>query len=273
MLPRIGVYLTLILCGLGGCSSGEREGTSPGPEGDAATVTPPGCTITMGWDPWEPYQYLDQDGKVRGLDIEIVSAIARAAGCTLKLVEGEWATLLVKLKDGEVDLLTGATRTESREGFAYFSDPYREEAFALYLRSEEAAGYAKRNLEQLLKEGFRVGVTLEYVYGDKISSLQDDPRYERQFDGVLVGEVNYAKLLNMEIDGFLEDPIVANAIMRRKGLKEDIKAHPDIVKSGEVCLMLSRASVEAETVQRLNDGLAKIKQDGTYGEILAKYRS
>lgn len=286
MFARLFVVASLIALGVSGCEKMEqerdtdesqtaRELSSEQPQSDPSISLerPDDCRISMGWDPWEPYQYRDESNEVRGLDVEIVSAVIDAAGCELTLVEGEWATLLSRLKDGDVDLLTGATKTPSRESFAYFSDSYRDESFVLYLRSDEASQHATMTLQELLDRGFRVGVTLEYVYGDEISTLADDPQYEGLFDGVLIGEVNYAKLLSLEIDGFLEDPFVASAIMRRKGLRREIEAHPMELRSGEVHLMLSRASVEIGILERINQGLAKIKEDGTYQQILDRYRS
>ena len=276
MLRECGGALSgIILVTLAGCGGNGSDQAAPSAPAQETTATAPpvepACSLTMGWDPWEPYQYKDDSGTVRGLDVDLVRAIASSAECELSFEEGDWASLLARLREGEIDLLTGATRTGRREAFAYFTEPYRDESFALYVRAGEAQKFPAGELRELLESAFRVGVTDEYVYGDAVTALQDDPSYEERFHRVAVGEANYAKLINSEIDGFLEDPFVAATVLRRKGLQEDVETHPLEFPAGEVSLMLSRASVEPATVERLNAGLSALRTEGTHQAILAKY--
>ena len=259
-----------------GCGQGDPAGDARSAQNAAVDAQHPAasdsdCSITMGWDPWEPYQYLDIGGEIRGLDIELVSAIAENSDCKVSFIERDWATLLGMLRDGSVDLLTGASITAAREEFAYFSDPYRDETFVLYVRAEELSQYQDKSLSDLLDEAFRVGVTNSYVYGDEITALEDNPKYLEQFRGVPIGEMNYSNLLNFEIDGFLEDPFVAAAVLRKKGLLSEIDAHPTRYRTGQVHLMLSRASADEALVEKINASLAIIKNDGTYSRIMARY--
>ena len=48
-------------------------------------AAPPPCKLSVGWDPWEPYQYADTDGEIRGLDIEILELLAADAGCDVQV--------------------------------------------------------------------------------------------------------------------------------------------------------------------------------------------
>ena len=79
-------------------------GGDNGPRADLAQTasppTAPSCTLTMGWNPWEPYHYLDIGGVVRGVDVELVGAVADACGCALSLVRADFSTLLSKLETG-----------------------------------------------------------------------------------------------------------------------------------------------------------------------------
>ncbi len=115
----------------------------------------PMCSIKMGWDPWEPYQYLSPDNQVRGLEIELISAIAKQANCNVEFVQSDWMNLLKGIRDGSVDMLGGASKTAAREEFAMFSNPYRKESFVLYVRSEQLESYSGKNLETLLLRPYR----------------------------------------------------------------------------------------------------------------------
>lgn len=230
------------------------------------------CKLRMGWDPWAPYQYLTPEDEVKGLDVDLISALANEAGCDITFAQDDWMNLLTGIRDGNIDMLGGATRTDSREEFAFFSDSYRHESFSLYIRPDEAEKYADKNLKGLLEVGFRLGVTQDYLYGPQINTLQDDENFSSQFVTVPITEVNYYNLTQGHIDGFLEDPFVAAFTIRRKGLQGQIEALSLEISSGDVAIIFSRISVKEETVQSFNEALAKLKESGEYEKILAKYQ-
>ena len=188
-------------------------------------ASPEICHLMLGWDPWAPYQYLTHDDQVQGLDIDLVSAMAKGAGCEISFVQDNWVNLLNGIRNGDIDMLGGATRTDSREEFALFSDNYRHETFVLYVRQGESGQYADQSLRELLKGGFRIGITQDYIYGDQVSELQDDEKLSAGFVSVPITEVNYYNLVQGEIDGFLEDPFVAAYNIKRKGLQEQVEPH------------------------------------------------
>lgn len=255
-------------------SCGPKNETSLAPD-KAATTDAEGsagsCSLVMGWDPWEPYMYEDVDGSVRGLDIELISAFAGKAGCETSFVKASWTELLSRLRSGKVDVVAGASETEARKSFAWFSNPYRREAFALYVRDTESSKYPSTLMPAILDMGMRVGVVSDYVYGHEISNLQESQKYAGQFIQVPIGELNYLSLLDYKIDGFLEDPFVAATVLRKKGLDEDIEKHPLVIDSGGVHFMFSKASVGEDVVKRMNKGMSEMIADGSYQAILDKY--
>ena len=231
----------------------------------------PICELTMGWDPWEPYQYLTPDNQVRGLEIDLISSMAKRANCSVRFVQNDWMNLLKGIQDGSIDLLGGASKTPAREKYALFSDNYRHESFILYIRSDDLSEYNNKTLIELLDTGFKLGVTEDYIYGDAVLDMQDNEKYSKQFVSVPITEVNYYNLVQNQIDGFLEDPFVANYTIRRKGLAGQIEASDIQVQSGDVSIMFSKASVKPELVEKFNQGLRAMKLSGEYQEILDKY--
>ncbi len=266
------LFASLISCFtflLFGCSDNNKDVKKEAKKPD---VMQSSCQLNMGWDPWEPYQYLTPDDQVRGLDIDLVKAIANEAGCNVNYIQKSWMALLQDLKDGNVDLLAGASKNKSREEFAYFSNEYRHESFILYVRAGETEKYTNKTLRGLLETDFKLGVTEDYIYGDVATALQDDPLFKSKFVYVPVTEVNYYNLLQHKIDGFLEDPFVAAFTIKRKALQGQIEAHPIEIHSGDVAIMFSKKSVKAETVADFNQALIRLKDSGEYQNILSKYR-
>lgn len=258
------------------CAEPPPPPPDPDPPAEPVAAAPPAaetatCTLLMGWDPWEPYQYQDVDGNLRGLDVELVKAIAQTAQCDLSFVEGRWGTLMQRLQKGEVDMLTGATRNAARESFALFSQPYRPETFKLYVRQGEAQKYPFTSIAQLMQSDFRLGVTEQYTYGDNVTTLQEDPGLADKFVGATVGELNYARLLDFKIDGFLDDPFVAARAFRARNLNDQIMTHPIEIISGDVNLMFSKVSVTTETLERVDDAIRTLKADGRHRAIIDKY--
>ena len=128
------------------------------------------------------------------------------------------------------------------------------------------------SLRALLAAGMRIGVTDAYIYGDEVTTLQDDPEFANRFALASVGDVNATRLLDGEIDGFIEDIFVATATIRRRGLEEQIEVHPlQLQSGGEVRFLFSRASVSPELVARFDGALQRVRSSGLYREIQGQY--
>lgn len=238
------------------------------PDENATTMN---CQFVLGFDAWEPYQYVDVGDRVAGLDIELVAAVAERMGCELTYQQGTWVDLLMALKEGEVDILLGASKTESREQFAYFSDPYRMEEFSLYIRKEDTDKAEYKTLSDFINSGSKIGIVGDYVYGPEVSILLDGADTSKYFVNAIMGELNVARLLDGDIDGFLEDSFVGATLLRRKALQDYIVAHGLTIHTGDAFVMFSQKSVSLEQRDTFNKQLQKVKETEHYQNILDKY--
>ena len=273
---RIRWMLLIMVSGLL-VACGERESSTVEPV-ESAVLTEssplpaaPACELVMGWDPWEPYQYEIAGGQVFGLDVDLVTAVARQADCSLTFEKGTWRELLQQLRDGEIDVVAGATPTEERQSYARFTVPYRGEQFELFIRAGSVADSRGKDLATLMAEGWRIGVVEDYLYTDTISSLQDDPEFNDGFVYTAMAETNMSRLLEGGIDGLIEDKYVGAAIIRHKNLQNDISRHPVQFSNTQISIMVSRASVDEALFQRLDDSVQTLRENGAIGKILAQY--
>lgn len=249
----------------------QQQATVPGAEAPANPADS-GCRLKMGWDPWPPFHYTGAGGEITGFDVDVVRALLGDAGCELDFERDSWATLLTRIRDGSIDLVTGATVTDARKEFALFSEPFREEEFALYVRVGETGRWAGDNLRELMEQGLRIGITDEYVYGDAVQEILDEPRYSGQVVRRSFGEANIGSLLEHDIDAFVEDVFAATSMIRRLGFEGAISRHPLSLDSpGEVRIMFSRATVSPELVARINESLARLRESGEYEQIERPY--
>lgn len=273
--PACFFIMTFAIISLAACSQSDNDNEKARAEtsGTADTAPEESCTLVMGWDPWEPYQYINAVGEVAGLDVDIAREVATEAGCELDLEQDNWMNLLRDIREGQVDLVAGATLTPEREDDARFTTPYRTESFLVYVRSNDLAGCSEAgSLQALLEDGKRIGTVSEYYYGGVVTELQEDTELAANLQDSPVSELNYTYLLDQRIDGFIEDPFVATSIIRARGLEGDIEECPIVVHSGDVSFMLSRESVDEETFRRLDAALKELQESGRLEEILNRYR-
>lgn len=269
---RAPVLLLLLLASAACSEGGGAGGAQPAAAAMPSAPEPAGpCRLTYGWDPLEPYEYRSADGEIEGLDVEIVRAVLGAVRCEVRLEEGRWPMLMRRLQRGDIDVVAGAARTAARESFALFTQPYRMETTALFVRKGDVTVQRATSLQALLDTGFRLGVREQYSYGETVDALQEDPRYTDRFIGATLSAQSFQRLLDLEIDGMLEDPAAARVVMRREGLQEEIEQHPLPIYSGEVGLMFSKASVDPSVVALVDEALGRMKADGHVQEIVARY--
>lgn len=229
------------------------------------------CTLNLGWESYEPFQFKDADGKVTGLDVEIFQAIAKDAGCTVTVKEVPWKRLLGDMETGKMDAAMGAQSTPEREAFAVFSPAYRRDGMSLFVRKGELSKVGDAGITALPGKPFKVGTAASYEYGDTFDALKRDPVFAKQIDESASTELNLRKLASKRIDGFIENEFVAVAMARKENLADTIEAHPVPVQSADAMFMFSKKSVDAKTVTAFNEALTRAKADGRLAAIIAKY--
>jgi polar amino acid transport system substrate-binding protein len=269
----------LVLCVLAACKPSQQVDRTPEPTAPAelpsATVLADesvnNCSLSLGFDVWEPYQYVEVSGNVVGLDIEVISAVVEEMGCEVNYIQDTWMNSLEQLRKGQVDMLLGASKTEAREQFALFSDAYRMEEFSLYVRNGDTKHSAYQSIEDFIDNQSRIGIVEGYYYGPSVSIMLDGSATSAFFMSGIIGELNVARLLDQDIDGYLEDSFIGASILRRKGLSEYIVAHGLTIQTGDIYVMFSRESVSQEQVADFNSALAKVQASDKYADIMKRY--
>ena len=240
-------------------------------EDDSVVSEASTCELTMGWAPWEPYQYKTRDGKLTGLDIEIVRATQTNMDCKIIFKEGDWAQLLELLQKGKLDAVASAGMTQARRQYAYFSEPYRSESYAVYVRKEELDRFSGQSIRALLEMRMRFGAVAGYSYGVTLAEYQDNEKYQKSFIYNEISETNFLMLFDSELDGVLADSIVASDMIRRRNWTNLVDKLPLVIHSGDVHVMFSKKSVSEEVVQQMNNALAKLKASGDYRRLIELY--
>ena len=228
--------------------------------------------LINGWGGnWEPFIMGSHD-KPSGLDMDILDAVVKTAGCTWKNTKTEipWARHMAWIKSGELDLATAASWTQERAEFAYFTKPYRNEYIAIFIRKSDLQKYASLSLQELASSPFKVGSELGNTYGGVMNSLLKTMGEHVEY--VNNNEQNILKLKGGRIDGYLGYIPFDSIEIKEKGLEKEIVILPSsLINTGNVHFMLSKKNNSKEIFRALNEALAEIKSNGTYDKIIKKY--
>ncbi|MGL4373011.1 MAG: substrate-binding periplasmic protein, partial [Turicibacter sp.] len=102
--------------------------------------------ITVGYYEYEPYFYLDNEGKIAGLYHEIISRYAKDLGLEVEYRAEEFSVSIEMAKNGLIDVLIGFHFNEERAKSLLYSDmPIGKEEMAIYTKLPIAYG----NLQEL----------------------------------------------------------------------------------------------------------------------------
>ncbi|MCD6286019.1 MAG: transporter substrate-binding domain-containing protein, partial [Anaerolineae bacterium] len=74
---------------------------------------------------WPPMEYVDENKEIVGYDIDLMNAVAEAAGLEIEFKNVAWDGIFAGLAAGEYDaIISSVTITEERQEKYDFSEPY-----------------------------------------------------------------------------------------------------------------------------------------------------
>jgi polar amino acid transport system substrate-binding protein len=246
----------------------------PDPPSRLRQRTPSRRLVSVGF----PYQYQDYKRGVpvlTGFDIEIERALARIMNVEIALPQIAWENHLAALAAGDADIAAGATESEARSRYAYFSKPYRTETDVLILPRGTSGRYPFRTIEEMLdtfaKQKFRLGIVAGFVYADqRVNAFIADPANRDRIFPVESEVQNLRNLQDGIIDGFIADRIVATTAAWRRNAGSLIEEHP-LRFTTDIHFMLSRATQTPQMLARLDEAIDELKRSGEFRRIADSY--
>jgi polar amino acid transport system substrate-binding protein len=229
------------------------------------------CRIEMGWEPWPPLQFLDKNKKLTGMDVELMNAVFADMPCQLTYREGHWGRSLFEVKSGTLDALSSADATVERREWARFSEPYRNDGMAMYMRKGTAKDFPIKSLQDIASLDFRLGVLRDVNYGPEFKKIAKDPEFAKRLYYIESSiEQRYKVLKANRIDAFTYPLSAANQVDELTG--GNVEVHPFMIVSSPQHVMFSRKSVSPEIVELFNASFKRVKASGVYDQILSKYK-
>ncbi len=212
---------------------------------------------------FRPFEYTDESGKFVGIDVDILNSIAEDQGLNIEIQSLGWDAAVAAVQAGQADgLMAGASITDERKASGWmFSDGYytATQTFVVPADSDIASFEDLKGKNVAVKNGTAgadYANSLKDQYGFTVTVFEDSPT---MYQDVILG--NSAACVE-------DTPIMADSIKTGGlALKIPENMHNDGADYGFAIMNAE----DQELLDKFNAGLADIKENGTYDEIIAKY--
>ncbi|MGQ5522066.1 basic amino acid ABC transporter substrate-binding protein [Chitinimonas sp. PSY-7] len=242
---------------------GKKEDAAPASDAPGKPAAPKMVTVKAAADAvFAPFESETQDKKVVGFDVDVLTAAAERAGFQVEFVNTPWEGIFNTLATGDRDIVASAvTITEERKASMDFSSPYFE-AKQLIATGESAKITAAADLKSK-KIGVQTGST-----GDEVaqSLLGKTSTNIKRFESVPLA---LQELQAGGLDAVIADNgVVAHYVANNPNAKLKTLESADFSKE---FYGFAVKKGNTELLAKINAGLAKIKEDGTYDKIYTQY--
>jgi len=215
--------------------------------------------IVGGNKDYPPYEFLNKEGYPTGYNVELTKAIADVVGIKVKFKLGSWSEIRSALETGEIDIIEGISFTEGRANTLDFSTPHTIVSHAVYARKDTPP---IKRIEDL-KGKELVFHNRGYIH-DYLSEKNLDAKFiltETQATAlrlVSVGKHDYAIVASLPGSYLINEMRLSNIVPIAKSIAR-VKYGYAVLKGNE------------ETLAKINEGLAILKQSGQYQAIYDKW--
>ncbi len=214
--------------------------------------------IVVGADTTFPPFETEQNGKVTGFDIDMIEAIAKAENMKVTIKTLPFNGIIPSLQAGSIDAaVAGITIKTSRLQNVDFSDAYYKSGLSVLVKND-----SKINGFDDLK-GHVVATKKATSSVDYLTEHGFSADYIKQFQSI---DAAYQALMTGGADAVIFDNPV-NLDFKTK--HDGVKTVGDLLTGEYYGIAVSKK--KPELAAKINDGLAKIRQNGEYHQLFVKY--
>lgn len=212
-----------------------------------------------------PFEYIDNDGEVAGFDMALMEAVGNAMGYDVEFINMEFKSLIGSIQTGGIDAcIAGMTVTEERSQSVDFTDSYYKAVqHIITLKDSDIKEFADLNGKKVAVQEGTTGDIL-VTPGEDNTVITDEStvvkRFKKGTDAVL-------DLKNGAVDAVVIDANPAEEFV--KANKNKLVSFADNTSVEDYAIAVSKD--KPELLKDLNEGLKKIKENGTYDKLVAEY--
>lgn len=240
-------------CG-GADSSGEGEASNNGSGDDLVTYE-----IATD-NNFVPFEFIDlETNELIGFDIDLMKAIADEAGFAVEFHQMEFSGALNGVQQGQYDAaINGMSITEERKENIDFSDPYYESGLILAVAEENESIQTIDDLDATTTVSTRQSSTSQtYLEENTEAGIDAYPEITEAYQALMTGHV----------DAALYDVPNVQYFIQEQG-EGSMKIVGDRLTGEDYGIAFPKGS---DLVDPVNEALATLMENGTYGDIYEEY--
>ncbi len=250
-------FLALLLAGtfvlsLAGCGGNDKAAEENG-SGEKYVI----ATDTT----FPPFEFTDANGDFVGIDVDIVAAVAEDQGFDYEIQSLGFDAALAAVQSGQADgVIAGMSITDERKKTFDFSDSYYSADVTMAVaKDSEVKSYEDLNGKTVAVKtgtnGSDYAKSIAEQYNFKIVEFKDSPT---MYQDVIAGNT---------VACFEDYPVMAYNIQQGAGLV----IPQGMTAAGSDYGFAVKKGENAELLTAFQTGLANIKANGKYQEIIDKY--
>lgn len=242
-------------------SSAAKEETSATESGNTASSASGKKYVIATDTVFAPFEFTDESGAFIGIDVDLLDAIAKDQGFEYELQSLGFDAALVAVQSGQADgVIAGMSITDERKETFDFSDAYYDADVTMAVAAGSSiASYddlkGKKVAVKTATNGSDYAKSIADQYGFDIVEFKDSPT---MYQDVITGNT---------VACFEDYPVMAYNIKQGAGMEMP----EGTTAAGSSYGFAVQKGQNAELLEMFNKGLADIKANGTYQEIVDKY--
>ncbi len=209
----------------------------------------------------EPISFVQSDGRPSGFVVELIDAVAQEMKFPVTPVVGKWDDLFSQFKSGEIEAMASLAYSPERDRYIDFSISHLRLNGALFVRKgdQPIRDFADLRTRRIALP--RGGFTQEYLSAQRLN---------QHFIFVPSLSAALHALETGECDAIAATEIIAGHILRQDNLT-NVVISPITLPGFSYELRMGVHAGDSDHLALLNEGLARIRMNGTYDRLYEKW--
>lgn len=212
---------------------------------------------------YPPFDSTDDDGNIVGFDMDLIKAIAEDQGFKVEFQAFEFDAIVPAIQAGNADIIAAAMNvTPDRAEKVDFSEKYYDSGKVIIVKKDNDAIKGIEDLTSSMKVAAQISTTeAEYIENlAKEGKIGNAVILNKTTECIL-------QLQNGDVDAIIMDAPVADQYTAK--FADEIKALDALIDPAPMAFAVKKGN--AELLEKINAGLAKMKENGTYDELKAQW--
>lgn len=212
---------------------------------------------------YPPFNTANENGQASGFDNELIKAIAQEEGYEVNFVIVPWSDIFSVLNNNTADVSSaGLTISDARKQQVDFTDPYFYSGQTAIVKKDGKI----KSFDDI--KGYKTGVQTDFISDQEwTNNLGFTPENVKKEETVFL---NLKDLMNGEVESVLAHSGIADFYVSQYKDKANVilLSNPNS-KAYNFAFAVKKGNTEL--LNKLNDGLKKVRANGTYDKLHAKW--